>query len=142
MNAPDPIRTRPRWFRTGLFTLLLAVLVIAVFYGSWAGFQRWYIATHPLEIAWSKMHTTIRNGDTIGDLELHLGRAQVMTSDEVPDWLLHNARRWPDGYRDGDQLCRWEIENNILHFQFRGGQLINHKPAEYADPETFFAGVE
>ena len=42
-----------------------------------------------------------------------------------------------------ERVCgQWKIENNTLHFQFRDGRLINHNPADYADPDQFFSGVQ
>jgi hypothetical protein len=142
MNHSKPGSVKPHRFLNVVRDLLLCALAIAAICGVWFGMQRWYAATHPLEIAWSTMHTTIRNGDSIDDLQRHFGPGRILEPDEVPEWLLGNAHGWPDGFRDGDQFCQWDIEDSTLHFQFREGRLINHNPADYADPDQMFSGVQ
>lgn len=128
-----PRRRLPFAFRVLL--LLVGVLVVGacVTVIGWRMYRMWHHALYPHLATYEILHAKIRNGDSKGKVQQLLGPGEANAD---CSWAINQVISCPDGYHDQDMFLVYEVKGPdssvTVAMQFRGGRLVNHDPAAYA----------
>ena len=100
---------------------------------------------HASEFINARLHTVIRNGDSVKQVSLHLGVEGLnIDTDSEPEFYPREVAeriyaRCPSGVISTDKFFYFSLKRSGVVLQFRDGELINHDPTKFTNVGSPFS---